>query len=230
VLICVYECFVCMYACISEEGIRFHYRWLWATMYWLLGFELRASLAYRGCSKMVAGALGQGWLSCFVHISTSLGSSLKWHHLFSLQSAWPLHSTVSLVLSWIFYLCFKCYPFPGFPSANIPSPLSLLLWGCSPTLLCSLWHTYPSFSVDSATEVCKHVQNAYSSSSPTFGSAWSTCSSPANFCNDHSPWGSLPPNFFLPTLCSFIIFTVHKAGTRHLRATGLIVTSPCTHS
>ena len=26
----------------SEEGMRFHYRWLWTTM-WLLGFELRTS-------------------------------------------------------------------------------------------------------------------------------------------------------------------------------------------
>jgi hypothetical protein len=41
--------YVCMYVCIYEytpdtpqEGIRSHYRWLWATM-WLLGIELMTS-------------------------------------------------------------------------------------------------------------------------------------------------------------------------------------------
>ena len=36
----MYECSVCMYTCMPEEGIRSHYRWLWSTM-WLLGIELR---------------------------------------------------------------------------------------------------------------------------------------------------------------------------------------------
>jgi hypothetical protein len=36
----VYECSICMYTFMSEEGIRSQYRWLWATM-WLLGIELR---------------------------------------------------------------------------------------------------------------------------------------------------------------------------------------------
>jgi hypothetical protein len=31
-----------LFSCTPEEGIRFHYRWLWATM-WLLGVELRTS-------------------------------------------------------------------------------------------------------------------------------------------------------------------------------------------
>jgi len=39
----MYECSICMYTCVPEEGIRSHYRWLWATM-WLLGIELRTSV------------------------------------------------------------------------------------------------------------------------------------------------------------------------------------------
>jgi hypothetical protein len=31
-----------LYIWVSEEGIRFYYRWLWATM-WFLGIELRTS-------------------------------------------------------------------------------------------------------------------------------------------------------------------------------------------
>jgi hypothetical protein len=38
----VYECSICMYTLMSEEDIRSHYRWLWATM-WLLGIELPTS-------------------------------------------------------------------------------------------------------------------------------------------------------------------------------------------
>ena len=38
----VYECSICMYTCVPEEGIGSHYRWLWATM-WLLGIELMTS-------------------------------------------------------------------------------------------------------------------------------------------------------------------------------------------
>jgi hypothetical protein len=38
----VSECSIYIYACIPEEGIGSHYRWLWATM-WLLGIELRTS-------------------------------------------------------------------------------------------------------------------------------------------------------------------------------------------
>ena len=34
------ECSICIYTCVPTEGIRFHYRWLWATT-WLLGIELR---------------------------------------------------------------------------------------------------------------------------------------------------------------------------------------------
>ena len=37
-LLCI-QCSVCMYTCRPEEGTRFHYRWLWVTM-WLLGIEL----------------------------------------------------------------------------------------------------------------------------------------------------------------------------------------------
>ena len=36
----VYECSICMYTCVPEEGIRSHYRWLWASM-WLSEIELR---------------------------------------------------------------------------------------------------------------------------------------------------------------------------------------------
>ena len=36
----MYECSICIYACITEEGSRSHYRWLGVTM-WLLGTELR---------------------------------------------------------------------------------------------------------------------------------------------------------------------------------------------
>jgi len=38
----IYECFICIYTCMPEEGIRSLYRWLWATV-WLLGIELRTS-------------------------------------------------------------------------------------------------------------------------------------------------------------------------------------------
>lgn len=34
----VYECFICVYACMTEEDIRYSYRWLWATMCVLVGF------------------------------------------------------------------------------------------------------------------------------------------------------------------------------------------------
>jgi hypothetical protein len=34
------ECSIYMYTCVPKEGIRFHYRWLWVTM-WLLKIELR---------------------------------------------------------------------------------------------------------------------------------------------------------------------------------------------
>jgi hypothetical protein len=37
-----YECSICMYTNIPEEGLRSRYRWLWATM-WLLGIELMIS-------------------------------------------------------------------------------------------------------------------------------------------------------------------------------------------
>ena len=40
--ICMYECSICMYVYMSEEDVRSHYRWLWATM-WFLGIELRTS-------------------------------------------------------------------------------------------------------------------------------------------------------------------------------------------
>ena len=43
VLICVYECCVFLYTCMSEEGIRFHHRWLWTTKQ-LLGIELSTSV------------------------------------------------------------------------------------------------------------------------------------------------------------------------------------------
>lgn len=38
----IYDCSVCMYACMLEEGIRFHYKWLFAAM-WLLRIEFRTS-------------------------------------------------------------------------------------------------------------------------------------------------------------------------------------------
>jgi hypothetical protein len=38
----VLDLYICIYTCMPEEGIRSHYRWLWATM-WLLGIELRTS-------------------------------------------------------------------------------------------------------------------------------------------------------------------------------------------
>jgi heterodisulfide reductase subunit C len=40
-LLCI-QCCACVHACTPEEGTRFHYRWLWATM-WLLRIELRTS-------------------------------------------------------------------------------------------------------------------------------------------------------------------------------------------
>jgi hypothetical protein len=38
----MFECSICMYTFIPEEGTRSHYRWLWADM-WLLEIELRPS-------------------------------------------------------------------------------------------------------------------------------------------------------------------------------------------
>ena len=67
-------------------------------------------------------------------------------------------------------------------------------------LLSASFMVHLPFSVDSATEICKHVQNAYPSSSPTFSSAWSTCSLPDNFCKDFPPLKSLTSelSFFQP--------------------------------
>lgn len=38
----VYKCSFCMCTCVPEKGIRSHYRWSWATI-WFLGIELRTS-------------------------------------------------------------------------------------------------------------------------------------------------------------------------------------------
>ena len=39
----LYECSICLYTHMPEEGIRSHYRWWWAFM-WVLGIELRGVL------------------------------------------------------------------------------------------------------------------------------------------------------------------------------------------
>jgi len=38
----MHECFIYMYTCTPEEGIRSLYRWSWATI-WLLGTGLRSA-------------------------------------------------------------------------------------------------------------------------------------------------------------------------------------------
>lgn len=45
----------------SEEGIKFHYRWLWPTMWWL-GIELRA--CGRACFFFYCSIIKLGW-ECF---------------------------------------------------------------------------------------------------------------------------------------------------------------------
>ena len=65
----MYECFICMYICVLEEGIRSHYRWMWATM-WLLGIELRTS-------GRTVGALNLWAISSAQH-----SLFLKWEDLF----------------------------------------------------------------------------------------------------------------------------------------------------
>lgn len=79
---CVYEWSICMSTCMTEEGIRFHYIWLWATT-WLLGIELRIS--GRTTSAFNHWAISSPWF---------------WH----LECNMPLRS--SLVNSFVGFLCF----------------------------------------------------------------------------------------------------------------------------
>jgi hypothetical protein len=51
-----------VYLCTPEEGIRSHYRWLWATM-WLLGIELRTS--GRSATALNHWAISPVLIHCF---------------------------------------------------------------------------------------------------------------------------------------------------------------------
>ena len=63
-----------MYTCLSEEGIRSHYRWLWTTM-WLLGIELRTlgrtavSLTAEPSLQPLSSLLKAVWVFSFKIIS-----------------------------------------------------------------------------------------------------------------------------------------------------------------
>ena len=50
-----------------EEGIKFHYRWLWATM-WLLGIELKTSGRAVGALNHWANSLAPGFPGCELNL------------------------------------------------------------------------------------------------------------------------------------------------------------------
>jgi hypothetical protein len=80
----VYKYSICMYNFILE-GIRSHYRWLWATM-WLLGSELRTS--GRAASALNRWAISPASLQTFQAQMCSrhpcfcpLAPAFSWHHI-----------------------------------------------------------------------------------------------------------------------------------------------------
>jgi hypothetical protein len=98
-------------SCTPEEGVRSHYRWLWATM-WLLGIELRTS-------GRAVGAFNR-WAISPAPITTFLGPSIQ-----NTSCYYILFYKDFFKLFIFIYLHFKCYPPSGFPlcKSPIPSPL-----------------------------------------------------------------------------------------------------------
>jgi hypothetical protein len=112
----IYLFILCLWAhcsCLQtpEEGIRSHYRWLWATM-WLLGIELRTSgRAVSALNHWVISPAPCGFFCLFVCFTTvHVYKHAPWHVCGAQTALWI---QVPFTLSWVLevrfrHICCKC--------------------------------------------------------------------------------------------------------------------------